>query len=313
MNFLDYLKKNFIYLLICIVIVCFSGFLLLFLPTKNPTQVESQEITLFGISLNNLGIWITIIGALFASIWAMYQYTKNTSIRQQEKASEIARIFSNGLLAKCTIVISVFQNTPIIKLIDQLKNFPSFEIREFTTDEIREITGDDDFPTEYKKVKKSVDFDYIYYRVLEQRITNTSEYKEKYEKSKNDNSSSNKYSTKEARDLFVLDNLSLPFHFSALVDDVLNTLEYVCISLSTHAAGSTYIYQSLHQVFLDIVETLYFEISLRNHSKYSDKFYTNVIHVYKEWKNRYEKSIKKEMKQKSNNNRILTPKIKIVE
>lgn len=166
MNFIDYIKKHIIYVIICITLIIGSGFLLLFLPIKNPIDVESQEITLFGISLNNWGIWITLIGTVFASIWAMYQYTKSSSLRQQEKSFEIAKNFSDGLLKKCSTLIAVYENSPLFKLI---KRKPCSI--DFNTEELRDLTSNDDFPSEYKKIKESIDFDNLYFRVLESRIT----------------------------------------------------------------------------------------------------------------------------------------------
>ncbi|MCI8470271.1 MAG: hypothetical protein HFJ35_02065 [Clostridia bacterium] len=312
MNFIEYIKTHIVYFIVSIAIIIISGFFLLLLPIQNPTQVESQEILLWGISLDNWGIWITIIGAVIASIWAMYEYTKATSIRQQEKAYEIAKIFSNGLLKKCSIVIAVYENSPLNPLINNEK-VKNYTFQDFTTEELRELTNDDDFPSKYKKINNSIDFDYLYYRVLESRITTYSEYKKKYESIDKEKQNKHSYTSNDAKALFVFDNSSFPFHFCTLVDDVLNTLEYVCTSLSTHAAGSKYIYQSLHQIFFDTVETLVIEISSRNNGKYADKFYTNIIHVYKDWQKTYRKSLKKELKRKYAKKKILNPKIKTVE
>lgn len=309
MNFFDFFKKHSGYILGAIIFIIGSGFLLSLSPIRNAEQVESQEILLFNISLNNWGLWITIIGALLASIWTMYQYTKATSIRQQEKASEIAKIFSDDLLGKCNTLIAVYENSPLNPLLQNLKE-KSYPLEDFTTEELREVSKDDDFPSSYKKIKNSIDFDYIYFRVLESRITVHTEYNEKY---KNVTNETIPYSTTDSRNLFILENASYPFHFFSLENEVLNKLEYVCISLSTHAAGSSYIYQSLHQIFFDTVDTLSVEISLRNNGKYSDKFYTNIIHVYKEWKKTYYKSLKNEEKKKNQKKRTLNPKIRTVE
>lgn len=312
MNFLDYIKKHVFYLIVCIIVIVVSGFSLLLLPIKNAITVESQEITLLGISLGNWGIWISIVGALFASVWAMYQYTKNASLKQQEKASEIAKAFSDDLLKKCSTVNTVYQNSILNSFIEDIRKSKT-PLIDFNTDELREITNNDDFPSRYKELKSSIDFDYLYFRVLEKRITTNLEYREKYRSIDHSADSSYSYSTEDARKLFILDNQNYPFHFSALVNEVLNKLEYICIGLSTHAAGSTYIYQSLHQIFFETVETLYFEICNTNNGKYSDKFYTNIIHVYKEWQKIREKSLQSETKKKLKKKKTLNPKIRTVE
>ncbi len=273
-----------------------------------------QHILICGITLSNWSIWLGILGILCAAIWALYEYDKSRISTQQEKASEIAKTFSDDLLVKCGIIIAVFQNSPLNGLIEQIDTLNS-PFKHFTTDELREITNNDDCPSLYKKNKQKIDFDEIYFKILEQRISTKYEYKQKYEKVE-DPKSNNKekfFTTNEAKKLFVLDNATLPFHFSSLVDDALNNLEYVCMNISSHAAGSTFIYQSLHQMFFDTVNTLAFEISIRNDGKYSDKFYTNIIYVYNEWQKLYKKSRKVEANKKNQNKKLLNPKIKTVE
>lgn len=303
MNFIDFMKSHFIYLIICILFVILSGFLLLLFPIQNPTQIESQEITFFGISLNNWGIWITIIGAILASIWAVYEYTKATSIRQQEKASEIAKSFSQKLTTKCSIIYGVLENSELYNLLEiKSKNYDNFKI--FNTNEIRIIYNDDNFIEKYKRTYTEAELDQIYYRILDTRIS-FNDFKTLTQHNKH-------YEENEAKSLFVLDNSYLPFHFSNLISDVLNELEYLCMSLSSQVAGSKYVYQSLHQVFLRTVRLLCVEIALSNRKSYSDKFYTNVIHVYNEWTKLYMKNLENEKKLRNKANNILNPKIKTV-
>lgn len=99
-----------------------------------------------------------------------------------------------------------------------------------------------------------------------------------------------------------------------LICDILNTLEYQCMYISTNVADGKYIYNSLHQQFLKAIALLYFEISLINIDN-KDKYYTNIINVYNLWKNRYIKSMNKEIKikkkQKKLNKKLLLPNPKI--
>ena len=45
---------------------------------------------------------------------------------------------------------------------------------------------------------------------------------------------------------------------------------------------------------------------------YSDKYYTNIIHVYNEWCTLRDMDLKNEKKKKEKVNKILNPKIKMV-
>ena len=303
MNFFTFLRKHILYIIGIILFLIGTGFLLLLSPIKNPVQVESQEILLCGISLNNWGIWITIIGAILASLWAIYEYSKSVSFRQQEKASEIAKSFSESLTTKCFIICQVFFASKLNSfLVLNEKSYDSFKF--FNTNEIRTIYNDDNFIEKYIQEFKQSSLDQIYYRMLDSRISfNTF----------NSLTESNKiYSEKEAKELFKLNNSNFPFKFSALITNVLNELEYLCMSLSSQSAGSRYVYQSLHQIFLRTIRTLSLEIAIANQNCYTDKYYTSIINVYNEWTNLYIKYYRKEKKQKDKINKIMEPKIKTV-
>lgn len=309
-NWIDYAKEHLLRILFIPLFLLVCCYVFTLFP-KTATNDE-QNILIFGITLSNWSTWLGILAIASTGVWAFYEYDKSRIASKQQKASEIAKIFSDSLLKKCSTLITVYENTPIDHLLKQIDDINS-PFKHFTTDELREITNNDDFPSLYKKNKEKIDFDYIYFRVLESRINIDSEYEEKYNEIDNDEKNQHRYTTNEARELFVLVNETFPFHFSNLVDEVLNKLEYICMNISSHAAGSTFIYQSLHQIFFDTVKTLAFEICIRNDGKYSDKFYTNIIHVYNEWQKIYQKSIKNEIQKKNQNKRILNPKIKTVE
>lgn len=292
---------------ICVLFIILCIFFVFFSKSHISNTADSQLILIKGITLDNWSTFIGVLALFFGAIWACQEYIKSKSISQQQKSSEIAKIFHNNLLVKCTILNTVYKNvTKLDKFI--IENFDTNnDFRHFNTDELRDLSNDDDFPSNYRKIKDLIDFNYIYYRILEARITTIDEIKKKYE-----DKNISKFTTKTARTLFILDNSNLPFHFGELIDDVLNELEYICMNISSNAADSNFIYQSLHQVFFDTVETLYFEISLRNNGKYADKFYTNIIYVYTQWKDIYKKSLKDEKYTNEKNKKCLNPKIKTV-
>lgn len=90
-----------------------------------------------------------------------------------------------------------------------------------------------------------------------------------------------------------------------MIIDTLNNLEYLCMYITTEVADEKYIYNSLHQQFLKAIALLYFEISLTNTDN-KDKYYTNIIHVYNLWKNKYIKSVNKETKIKEKQKKLET-------
>lgn len=306
-HFKDF-SRYFLERLLCIIIgfLVIMGITILVFNNSEiitPVTVESQQIMICGISLENFSIWFTFVAIIVTAFWSTFQYNKSKLSKQQEKASEIAETFSNDLVTKCSIIYDVISNTELAEILELNKiGYDKFKV--FNTNEIRTVYNDDDFISKFKKKFIDSNLDQIYYRRLDVRVSFNS-FKELMEQNK-------QYSEKEARKLFVLNNSNFPFHFSTLISDVLNTLEYLCMSLSSQAAGSKYVYQSLHQTFLRTVRMLCVNISMSNTQHYSDKYYTNIIHVYNEWTALYLKDLSKENKQKNKANKILNPKIKTV-
>lgn len=320
-NWLEYAKEHLIEFIIILIILISLCSLLLFFQRNNTVEnnvIIDQNITFLGITLDNWFIWVSIVGLVLTAIWAIYQFDKSTSRKRQEKGAEIAKEFSKGLLLKCGIVTTVYKKSKLYNILNSNKEYNSF--RNFTISELREIYNND-LPYIYRKLEEECDLDNIYHTLLKSRISLnckcTSENSKDTNTEKNNSKKQEKtlhelMSYEEIKQLFILDNKDLPFHFSNLVNDVLNELEYLCMDISSQAADSKYIYQSLHQIFFRTIKVLSIEICLRNNGKYCDKFYTNVIHVYNEWTKIYEKDSKKEESRKKEVDKILNPKIKTV-
>lgn len=300
-NWGEYAKEHLIRIIFITILFVFFCFILTLFPRV--FDGGEQHVLILGITLSNWSIWIGIVGIICTAIWAIYEFDKSRISTQQEKASEIAKSFADKLTLKCMLICNVYEYSPLGTLLD-LKNKDCFAFNSFTTNEIRTIYESDDYLDKYKTLKSCFNLDILYYNILESRIS-VQPIDEIIAKHKS-------YNNKQARNLFILDNEGLPFKFNYLVQDVLNELEYLCMGLASQAAGSSYVYQSLHQVFLRTIRVLAIEIALSNNSSYSDKYYTNIIEVYNQWKLLYSKSLKSEAKTKNKVEKILNPKIKTV-
>lgn len=84
---------------------------------------------------------------------------------------------------------------------------------------------------------------------------------------------------------------------SNIINVTLNNLEHMCMNIVTKVADEKYIYNSLHQQFIRVINLLYIHISLTNIDN-KNKYYTNIIYVYNIWKNKYIKAEEKEKKLK---------------
>lgn len=304
-NWANYLVEHLvrIFFIICLfILICF-----LFINysikvnTIEQNVIIDQRILFFGITLDNWSTFLAIVGVVGTAIWALYEFDKMISRNQQEKGAEIANIFSEHLLRECHVLGNVIKQTKLCSSLrlSQLKYtaFKNFDRNELS----RLYPNSNSIFTDITNFVISDEAQQIYLRILESQITLSS-----YEKLKD-----KIYSSEDATKLFELDNKDFPFKFSELIYTVLNQLEAVCMNIASQAAGSKYVYQSLHQIFLQTIKLLAPVISCSN-KKNSDKYYTSIIHVYNNWVSIREFEQKKEHKKIDRINKIMNPKIKTV-
>ena len=91
--------------------------------------------------------------------------------------------------------------------------------------------------------------------------------------------------------------LKIPF-FHYFVS-TLNKLEAISIDISSNAAGTEFIYPSLHQSLLPFIETISIYISAIN-GNYTFKYFINLIDVYNNWKRIRDKEAKRELSKQLN-------------
>ena len=302
-HWIQYLKEHlvrFITITILFILLCFS---FTFFYRQNIIQsgtITDQNVIIFDITLTNWFTWLSIVAIVITAIWAIYQFDKNLSRKQQEKGAEIARLFSQDLLFKCTILGNVILDSGI----DDIFKIDTLDYRvfkNFDRSEMYDIYSDDDIFLKLKNILYSDNTEQIYLQYLERNITIAPP----------KDIDTKLYTDDEAYDLFKLDNANMPFKFTQLVASVLNDLEYISMYIASQAAGSKYVYQSLHQIFLRTVKLLAPIIAMQN-KDYSDKYYINIIHVYNEWATLRNLDLKREAKNKHKAKKILNPKIKTV-
>lgn len=278
-NFMKYFFK---FIKIIPIIFLVSIFLLLSIiffklcDIQNPNEVQSQEIYIFKISLSNWGTWITLVGLFFTAIWSMHQYIKSKLSKQQEKASQIATDFADNLIEKMGLISkTLLKNSYIQKVTSIFDNHPEC-LSQFTTFEIEDIlvaeNEDEDVFKNFKDILCSEDTQNEYQNFLNE-----------------------KYSEKEQE--------KFNSKFPVLVESTLNHLEAICITITSQAAGSEFIYDSLHQTFLKTIKILAVLIAANNNNNV-DKYFSNIIQVYNMWNKRKNKDIKRLIKTQKKINRM---------
>lgn len=280
-NFMKYFLK---FLKIVPIIFLVSIFLLLsimffnFCDIQNPNEIQSQEIYICKISLSNWGTWITLVGLFFTAIWSMHQYIKSKLSKQQEKASQIATDFADNLIEKMGLISkTLLKNSYIQKVTSIFDNHPEC-LSQFTTFEIEDIL-----------VAENEDEDVDVFKNFKDILCSEDTQKE-YQNFLNE-----KYSEKEQE--------KFNSKFPVLVESTLNHLEAICITITSQAAGSEFIYDSLHQTFLKTIKILAVLIAANNNNNV-DKYFTNIIQVYNMWNKRKNKDIKKLIKTQKKINKM---------
>lgn len=262
-NWFEYVKEHLLRIISIILIFGICCFLFTLFPRENILNdnfnIVEQHIIIFGITLENWLTSLSIIGLIIGAIWAIYQFDKNVNRKQQEKASEIAQDFANNFIERFSIISKVLlKNNEMRKMLSKIANG---ELKSFTRIEILDAVGDKNCFNKYSQIVKSKKTQNRYETILN-KLYNEKE-KEKFNSC-----------------------------FPLLVENTLNQLEAACINISSNAAGSEYIYNSLHQSFLQFVEVLSIKISTNNRNNV-DKYYTHIIQVYNMWNNQKIKDIEK--------------------
>lgn len=259
-NFIKFIGERLIciiatLLLISLVTFCFFKLAIV----KNPESVDSQQIFIFEISLDNLSIWFTFIGLIVTAFWSMHQYNKSKASKQQEKAAEIAKDFADNLVERMGLITHTLSlNEEVQQIMNKLDKS---KLNQFTEIEIKENLKNNNIIESFLKIINSKNTQKRYEELL--KIQYNDKEKEKFDS-----------------------------YFPLLVENTLNKLEASCINISSKAAGSQFIYESLHQMFLSTIEILAIKISIANTDNV-DKYYTNIISVYNMWNIQKNKDIDK--------------------
>lgn len=303
-----YSKFKYGLLLISLVL---SVLCILLFNKQNPVDVESQQMFLFGITIENWLQWITIVTIPYTAIWAIFQYKKNLASKKQEKSAQIAKEFAKTLVNDLDVLEKVYTKSSLVNFFPfQEEKIDKFKY--FNVTEIRNIY-DDKYVSAFRnaKSKYKVQLDNLYHLELYKNNMSYSQNKhidELYIKIlKNQLEKSD---IEELESVFQK-SINLPYHFFDLESKILNQLEYICMDISSKVADSNYIYQSLHQMFLRSMRFLGIQISIANINS-TDKTYTNIIYVYNEWRAKYKRNLRLEKRRIKKSNEALNPKIKTV-
>lgn len=200
-----------------------------------------------------------------------------------EKAVDLARYYQEELLSRQIIIQHVFEDVGLNSMVDDLD---LMGMCEFDPEELSELSkGKKNFIEEYTELSKSdkIATAYRNYLAIDQSqgelnlkvdITNHTE---------EDKEIANEMALKIVNSKM---NEKYLHNFWCMAFDFLNKLEFFSMNFKSKLADEEVLYQSLHQTYIAAVKILYVEIARMN-AQPEDKYYTNIITLFNNWKDKY--------------------------
>ena len=184
-----------------------------------------------------------------------------------QKAIDLAGYYKDNILQNIMLIKHVYQWTGIQEILDKInfQNISHFDI----------IEMEDNISLEDRKIITNASNS----RRMSDTLIMVSEVVKIWDDCKEVNVIEE--DGKKVRKLTVSQN-ALLYKFQTVLNGILNNLEFFAMHFTHGTADDSVIYQSLHQSYIDVVRTLYYDIAANNVPGES-KLYTNVIELYNKW------------------------------
>lgn len=230
---------------------------------------------------NLTGIAHFIITALSVFI-ALISYLFSKKSLKKTKSCELAKYYIDNILPKIDYISKVFNSTKLGSLLREI--FKPDEILVFDYNEMMSFLKDKYTEEDIMNKINNIDPEHL----IKIRLSAAKNSVER-------NEIISSCVLKDTEDSAVtIEKNYLINDFTKLIMELLNELEWFSLHFTYKLADEKLVYQSLHQTFISNVQTLYFFISRINKSP-SEKYYTNVIHLYRSW---YDCKVRQQKKQR---------------
>lgn len=239
--------------------------------------------------LRNAGTIATLISLIFVAIQTMTlrkTYKYNCDWQEKEKAAELAQMYKNDILPSVSYIGKVLKETGIMDLLsninaDNIEYFNQTELFRLTNRNISERI--ERTQSDFKNISVLFVWRQVFIQRCNRKVHNINPTLIRRwidSESGAKDAEGNKIVISDEDKQTLLD--SLWFEYASIVSDTLNDLEYFAMNFISGVADDSVVFQSLHQTYITLVQLLYYNIAIQNeHEK--DKYYTNVIELYKRW------------------------------
>ena len=235
------LSKNKISIISALVISAVVG--LYYCPVAHKILTENTNF------FSSLGAIATGISLIFVAVQVYYIKLENETRNKQlaqENAFEMAKLYGNEILPLLTASIDYLEFTGTIKLMDKIKKF---NIKDFDVDELRMIFTSQEIEMIADSLNKKIDLsNSVECLALGYRQSKINYYLPFHELC---NHTNNIIPAQILNDICSSD---IRTDVIRMINESLNKLEYFCMYFNNNLAGSDYVYNSLHQTFLQNVK-----------------------------------------------------------
>ena len=232
---------------------------------------------------------IFVISGVVIAVWQYYLSCKSAqtdlALQQVQRAINLSEYYKDNILDYIPAISYIFEEigvAPILKKLKltQLKNFDKNELEDLLSPNDIEILKSSQYSNKFFEAVVNANAIYnLNMKFLTKKIKQQQDGKE--------------------IDAIAIDNNSIAISFfSDLLNKILNNMEFFALHFSHNTADESVVYQSLHQSYFELIQLLYYYISVQNENP-SYKFYTNVIELFHKWMNAKDKQ-KNEFSKNSN-------------
>lgn len=248
------------------------------------TAIEALLSLLLRNQSDYLSTWyyvsqiVNCIVVAFGVIYAAWQYyqsvtdsKRNTDIVRVQKAIDLAQFFKDNILDKYPPIEYIMEQSGSNKI---LKKISRANMQSFDCQEMRRYISEEDSNL-LRQIQESNDF-------LKSLIDANGIFNMHFELNTIINNVKDVGQNKKELTFSIAKTPVINTFMRDYINQTLNNLEFFAMHFTHNTADSSVVYQSLHQVYIDAVEQLYYFIALLNTDPV-EKYYTNTIGLYLRW------------------------------
>lgn len=237
----------------------------------------------YGVMYLQIATILSYVSVTVGAILAFYQYYSTKKKESVKQAIDLAEYYKENVLKHSAIIMYVYSGS-VLEKITRAKDKSKMLL--FNSHELDALFTDGE--------KKDIE-DYLISDEFRQRIEEAYlifgaplEFVEK------------SFSPQPGTSIKLSNGLIKNF-FLDFTLGVLNNLEFFAMYYSHNVADETVVYESLAPTYIGFVEIMYYQIASNNNVKNVEHYYTNVVKLYKKWKER-QNSSKEELCSAMHNN-----------